>query len=140
MSKYKWSAVVGAILMSGCQVQNASQGISNASPGPTGSSTSTIKVTEAYPMNGSEKITVHAFKNLSGNYNCANTVSIRFTSPLNYSGTLIALRNRAMITGANALAITGLQETASLTSMTAHFYDCNSKEGLNIKSAGNIVY
>ena len=90
----------------------------------------TITVNEAYPIKGSEKVTVHAYSYLRVSPYCSRTVAISFRSLLAYPQTLIALRNRAMITGANGLAITDWNEQSGYTTLSAHFFDCHSKKGL----------
>ena len=90
----------------------------------------TLTVNEAYPIKGSEKVTVHAYSYLRVSQYCSRTVAIQFRSLLAYPQTLIALRNRAMITGANALAITDWNEQSGDTTLSAHFFDCHSKRGL----------
>jgi hypothetical protein len=90
----------------------------------------TLTVNEAYPIKGSEKVTVHAYSYLRVSQYCSRTVAIQFRSLLAYPQTLIALRNRAMITGANALAITDWNEQSGYTTLSAHFFDCHSKRGL----------
>ena len=37
---------------------------------------------------------------------------------------------RALVTGANALSITGWEEKDGITTFTGHFFDCHSKKGL----------
>lgn len=90
----------------------------------------TLTVNEAYPIKGSEKVTVHAYSYLRVSQYCSRTVAIQLGSLLAYPQTLIALRNRAMITGANALAITDWNEQSGYTTLSAHFFDCHSKRGL----------
>ena len=50
-------------------------------------------------------------------------------SLLAYPKTLIALHNRAMITGANGLEITDCNENAGYPTLSVHFFDCPSKKG-----------
>jgi len=90
----------------------------------------TLTVHETVPLKGSEKVSVHAYSYLRTSAYCSRTVAISFQSLLAYPQTLIALRNRAMITGANALAITDWNENAGYTTLSAHFFDCHSKKGL----------
>jgi len=93
-------------------------------------SANTLTVNEAYPIKGSEKVTVHAYSYLRVSPYCSRTVAIKFRSLLAYPQTLIALRNRSMTTGANALAITDWNEQSGYTTLSAHFFDCHSKKGL----------
>jgi len=102
---------------------------SAASPGLDTNATA-LTVHETVPLKGSEKVSVHAYSYLRTSAHCSRTVAISFQSLLAYPQTLIALRNRAMITGANALAITDWNETAGYTTLSAHFFDCHSKKGL----------
>ena len=91
---------------------------------------STLAVHETVALKGSENVSVHAYSYLRMSAHCSRTVAISFQSLLAYPQTLIALRNRAMITGANALAITDWNENAGYTTLSAHFFDCHSKKGL----------
>ena len=128
MLKFKLCAIAAvATLVSACQplvVATAS--------GSAGLETqaNTLTVNEAYPIKGSEKVSVHAYSYLRVSPHCSRTVAISFRSLLAYPQTLIALRNRAMITGANALAITDWNEQSGYTTLSAHFFDCHSKKGL----------
>ena len=106
--------------------------VANSSTASSGIDTNatTLTVNETVPLIGSEKVSVHAYSYLRMSAYCSRTVAISFQSLLAYPQTLIALRNRAMITGANALAITDWNENAGYTTLSAHFFDCHSKKGL----------
>ena len=106
--------------------------VANSSTAGSGIDTNatTLTVNETVPLKGSEKVSVHAYSYLRMSALCSRTVAISFQSLLAYPQTLIALRNRAMITGANALAITDWNENAGYTTLSAHFFDCHSKKGL----------
>ena len=106
--------------------------VANSSTASSGIDTNatTLTVNETVPLKGSEKVSVHAYSYLRMSAHCSRTVAISFQSLLAYPQTLIALRNRAMITGANALAITDWNENAGYTTLSAHFFDCHSKKGL----------
>lgn len=113
MLKIKFCAMIAATtLVAACQPLVVAT--------PTGSAglqtqANTLTVNEAYPIKGSEKVTVHAYSYLRVSPYCSRTVAISFRSLLAYPQTLIALRNRAMITGANALAITDWNEQSGYT-------------------------
>ena len=62
---------------------------------------------------------MHAYSNLRVSPHCSRTVAISFRSLLAYPQTLIALRNRGMIKGANALAITDWNEQSGYTTLSA---------------------
>lgn len=62
---------------------------------------------------------MHAYSNLRVSPHCSRTVAISFRSLLAYPQTLIALRNRGMITGANALGITDWNERSGYTTLSA---------------------
>ena len=106
--------------------------VANSSTASSGIDTNatTLTVNETVPLKGSEKVSVHAYSYLRMSAHCSRTVAISFQSLLAYPQTLIALRNRAMITGANALAITDWNENSGYTTLSAHFFDCHSKKGL----------
>ena len=112
----------------GCQVTIPPATHSN--PGNSNTNAKTLTIIDAHALKGSEKVTVHAYSYVRGSDVCSRTIAIEFVSELPYTQTLIALRNRALVTGANALAITGWEEKANLTKLTAHFFDCHSKRGL----------
>ena len=81
-------------------------------------------------MRGSEKVSVHAHSYTRGSDFCSRTIALKFSSALPYTQTLVAMRNRALVTGANALSITGWEEKDGITTFTGHFFDCHSKKGL----------
>ena len=89
-----------------------------------------IQIHEVHPIKGSEKVSVHSYTYVRSSDYCARTIALNLTSSYPYEATYIALRNRAYVTGADALAITGWHEHDGLTSLTAHFFDCKSKRGL----------
>lgn len=89
-----------------------------------------IQIHEVHPIKGSEKVSVHAYSYVRSSDYCARTIALNLTSSYPYEATYIALRNRAYVTGADALAVTGWHEHNGLTSLTAHFFDCKSKRGL----------
>lgn len=89
-----------------------------------------LSVQETHPLKGSEKVTVHAYSYTRGSDSCSRTIALNFSSTLSYTHTLIALKNRALVTGANAVSITDWHEHAGVTTLTGHFFDCHSKRGL----------
>jgi len=89
-----------------------------------------IQIHEVHPIKGSEKVSVHSYTYVRSSDYCARTIALNLTSSYPYEATYIALRNRAYVTGADALAITGWHEHDGLTSLTAHFFDCKSKRSL----------
>ena len=120
-------AISLTVFVSACQpILVTSANVNNS----LGTNATTLTVNEAYPIKGSEKVTVHAYSYLRVSQHCSRTVAISFRSLLAYPQTLVALRNRAMVTGANALAITDWNEEAGYTTLSAHFFDCHSKKGL----------
>ena len=89
-----------------------------------------LTILDAKALKGSEKVSVHAYSYTRGSDMCSRTIALQFASELPYTQTLIALRNRALVTGANALSITGWEESGNITTLTTHFFDCHSKRGL----------
>ena len=83
------------------------------------------------PLKGSEKVSVHAYAYTRGSDFCSRTIALKFSSELPYTQTLVAMRNRALVTGANALSITGWEEKNGITTFTGHFFDCHSKKGFS---------
>ena len=117
-----------ALLVAGCQVTIPpanNQSVSNNSTNAT-----TLTILDAKALKGSEKVSVHAYAYTRGSDFCSRTIALRFSSELPYTQTLIAMRNRALVTGANALSITGWEEKNGITTFTGHFFDCHSKKGL----------
>ena len=117
-----------ALLVAGCQVTIPpanNQGVDNS-----GTNATTLTILDAKALKGSEKVSVHAYAYTRGSDFCSRTIALRFSSELPYTQTLIAMRNRALVTGANALSITGWEEKNGITTFTGHFFDCHSKKGL----------
>ena len=123
------TALLSLLFISACHMGHPPSAISpvEATHVP---SANTLTINEAHPIKGSKKVSVHAYSYTRGSDFCSRTVAINFSSTLSYTQTLIALRNRALVTGANALSITGWNEHAGHTTLTAHFFDCHSKTGL----------
>ena len=130
MISLKKISIISFLLISliGCQV-TIPPAVDNSSVNHNTNATS-LTVLDAKPLRGSEKVSVHAYAYTRGSDMCSRTIALQFASELPYTQTLIALRNRALVTGANALSITGWEEKGSFTTLTAHFFDCHSKRGL----------
>lgn len=109
--------------------QQATNEADKATAAPFGHAAS-IKIHEVHPIKGSEKVSVHSYAYVRASNHCARTIALNLSSSYPYQATYVALRNRAYITGADALAVTGWHEHAGITSLTAHFFDCKSKKGL----------
>ena len=117
-----------ALLVAGCQVTIPpanNQEVTNR-----GTNATTLTILDAKALKGSEKVSVHAYAYTRGSDFCSRTIALKFSSELPYTQTLIAMRNRALVTGANALSITGWEELNGITTFTGHFFDCHSKKGL----------
>ena len=121
--------ITSALFLAGCHTLTHPVSTSNVSTKPV-SESAALTIYEAHPLKGSEKVSVHAYSYTRGSDHCSRTIALNFTSSLAYTQTMIALRNRAMVTGANALSITNWREHAGLTTLTGHFFDCHSKKGL----------
>jgi len=130
MTNFKKLSILTSLLLSliGCQVTIPPAQDSSTSNNSTNAKTLTIL--DAKALKGSEKVSVHAYAYTRGSDMCSRTIALEFASELPYTQTLIALRNRALVTGANALSITGWNEKDNITTLTAHFFDCHSKRGL----------
>ena len=129
----KITTVIGiftsALFLAACHTLTHPVSTSNVSAKPVTESAA-LTIYEAHPLKGSEKVSVHAYSYTRGSDHCSRTIALNFTSSLAYTQTMVALRNRAMVTGANALSITNWREHAGLTTLTGHFFDCHSKKGL----------
>jgi len=117
-----------AILLTGCQVTIPPAGSTNSAN--NGTNATTLTILDAKALKGSEKVSVHAYAYTRGSDFCSRTIALKFSSELPYTQTLVAMRNRALVTGANALSITGWEEKNGITTFTGHFFDCHSKKGL----------
>ena len=117
-----------ALLVAGCQVTIPPANNQNVNNSDTNATSLSILYAKA--LRGSEKVSVHAYSYTRGSDFCSRTIALKFSSSLPYTQTLIAMRNRALITGANALSITGWEEKNGITTFTGHFFDCHSKKGL----------
>ena len=117
-----------ALLVAGCQVTIPPA--NNQATNNNGTNATTLTVLDAKALRGSEKVSVHAYSYTRGSDFCSRTIALKFSSALPYTQTLVAMRNRALVTGANALSITGWEEKDGITTFTGHFFDCHSKKGL----------
>ena len=117
-----------ALLVAGCQVTIPPANNQNASN--SGTNATSLTILDAKALRGSEKVSVHAYSYTRGSDFCSRTIALKFSSELPYTQTLIAMRNRALVTGANALSITGWEEKNGIPTFTGHFFDCHSKKGL----------
>ena len=122
-------SIIFTILLSACHTHTTPVSNSQSTVKPYTKSTA-LTIYEAHPLKGSEKVSVHAYSYTRGSDHCSRTIALNFSSSLAYTQTMVALRNRAMVTGANALSITNWREHAGITTLTGHFFDCNSKKGL----------
>lgn len=84
---------------------------------------------EVVPSPQSRHVTAHPHISLQVS-TCRRVISMAYSTTHNYPNTVVALKNRAAVAGANALAITNWIESGSHTYMNAHFYHCASKKGL----------
>ena len=117
-----------ALMVAGCQVTIPPA--NNQSSTDNATNATTLTILDAKALKGSEKVSVHAYAYTRGSDFCSRTIALKFSSELPYTQTLIAMRNRALVTGANALSITGWEEKNGITTFTGHFFDCHSKKGL----------
>ena len=117
-----------ALLVAGCQVTIPPA--NNQATNNNGTNATTLTILDAKALRGSEKVSVHAYSYTRGSDFCSRTIALKFSSALPYTQTLVAMRNRALVTGANALSITGWEEKDGITTFTGHFFDCHSKKGL----------
>ena len=121
--------ITSALVLAGCHNVTHPISTSNVSAKQYTESAA-LTIYETHPLKGSEKVSVHAYSYTRGSDHCSRTIALNFSSSLAYTQTMIALRNRAMVTGANALSITNWREHGGITTLTGHFFDCHSKKGL----------
>ena len=121
--------ITSAFVLAGCHNVTHPISTTNLSAKPYTESAA-LTIYEAHPLKGSDKVSVHAYSYPRGSDHCSRTIALKFSSTLPYTQTLIALRNRALVTGANAISITDWREHLGVTTLTGHFFDCHSKKGL----------
>ena len=124
------SILLASFVLTGCHTLTAPISTSGATAEKPYTESTALTVIESHPLKGSEKVSVHAYAYTRGSDHCSRTIALNFSSSMAYTQTLIALRNRALVTGANALSITDWREHAGITTLTGHFFDCHSKKGL----------
>ena len=122
--------IASSLLLAGCHTLTAPIAAHDATTNKPYTESAALTVHEAQPLKGSENVSVHAYAYTRGSDQCSRTIALNFSSSLNYMQTMIALRNRALVTGANALSITDWREHLGITTLTGHFFDCHSKKGL----------
>lgn len=83
---------------------------------------------EVLPSAESRHVTLHSHARLSSVPACSRIISLGFSSSHAYQRTMVGLKNRAALLGANAIGITNYIESGSNTYMVGHFYHCNSKQ------------
>ena len=123
------AVITSTLFLAGCHTLTHPVSTSNVSVKPQTESAA-LTIYEAHPLKGSEKVSVHAYSYTRGSDHCSRTIALNLSSALGYTQTMIALRNRALVTGANALSITNWREHGGITTLTGHFFDCHSKKGL----------
>ena len=121
--------IASALVLAGCHTTTHPISTLNVSAKPYTDSAA-LTIYEAHPLKGSQKVSVHAYSYTRGSDHCSRTIALNLSSSLGYTQTMIALRNRAMVTGANAFSITNWREHGGTTTLTGHFFDCHSKKGL----------
>lgn len=124
------SVLLASFVLTGCHTLTAPISTSGVTADKPYTESTALTVIESHPLKGSEKVSVHAYAYTRGSDHCSRTIALNFSSSMAYTQTLIALRNRALVTGANALSITDWREHAGITTLTGHFFDCHSKKGL----------
>lgn len=75
-------------------------------------------------------MSVHAYSDTRRSDQCSRAITLNSSGSLAYTQTIVALRNRAIVTGANALYIANWWVHAGITTLTGHFFNCHSKKGL----------
>lgn len=108
---------------------SSTQSTAIATPAVSLLNATAIAYHEVVPSPASRHVTAHPHIRLQVSV-CSRVISIAFSSTHSYPNTMIALKNRAAVVGANALAVTNWIESGSHTYMVAHFYHCPSKSGL----------
>ena len=122
--------VASALFLAGCHTLTVPFSTSTATGDSASHASVALTIVETNPLKGSDKVSVHAYSYTRGSDHCSRTIALKFSSTLPYTQTLIALRNRALVTGANAISITDWREHLGVTTLTGHFFDCHSKKGL----------
>ena len=135
--------IIAALSLAGCQQSTTTASFSGASASSISATAissdsaaskfvnaTAIAFDEIIPTPGSKHVTVHAFPRLRAEPSCARVLSVGFSSHHSYPDTMVALKNRAALLGANALAGTNWIESSTHMYMVTHFYHCNSKKNI----------
>ena len=120
-----------ALLVAGCQVTIPpanNQGVNNS-----GTNATTLTILDAKALKGSEKVSVHAYSYTRGSDFCSRTIALKFSSELPYTQTLVAMRNRALVTGANA--VLGYNMNLTTTAFGSKNYVIVSVTGTAVETA-----
>jgi len=120
---------VGILLLSACAQNAPNMTMSSKTAATNFRNATAIGFDEVIPTQGAQHVSVHAFSNVSRS-TCDRVLSLAFSSHHTYPQTIIALKNRAAILGANAIAVTNWIESSTHMYMDAHFFECASKKYL----------
>ena len=77
---------------------------------------------------GAEKVAVQSLQDLNNAENCSKVLDMELKARTSYQRALNETRNRALLSGANAMAITSWSELPKSMIMKASLYNCNTKK------------
>lgn len=77
---------------------------------------------------GAEKVVVQSLQDLNNAENCSKVLDMELKARTSYQRALNETKNRALLSGANAMAITSWSELPKSMIMKASLYNCNTKK------------
>ena len=77
---------------------------------------------------GAEKVTLKALQELSNSENCSKVLDMELKARTSYNKALNETKNRAFLSGANAMAITSWSELPNSMIMKSSLYKCDTKK------------
>ena len=77
---------------------------------------------------GAEKVTLKALQELSNSENCSKVLDMELKARTSYNRALNETKNRAFLSGANAMAITNWSELPNSMIMKSSLYKCDTKK------------
>ena len=86
----------------------------------------TARMTNLLP--GAEKVTLKALQELSNAENCSKVLDMELKARTSYNRALNETKNRAFLSGANAMAITSWSELPNSMIMKSSLYKCGTKK------------
>lgn len=77
---------------------------------------------------GAERVVVQSLQDLNNAENCSKVLDMELKARTSYQRALNETKNRALLSGANTMAITSWSELPKSMIMKASLYNCNTKK------------